>query len=490
MKALVLNALGRGFDLEDVDIAAPVGHEVLVHVQASGLCHTDLLFATHDIVPTPSVLGHEVAGVVAEIGPDVGQIRTGDHVVGSLAQSCGACARCLSGRSFQCQHPESTLRRPNDAPRLSRNGVGLFQGFGLGGFAERALVHENQLAVVPKEIPFAQAALLGCGVVTGAGSVLNTANVSAGESVVIFGAGGVGLNAVSGARIAGASRIVVIDIQEKRLDAARRFGATDVIDSTKSKPVEAVRDLLPRGAATMKRVTLELGGKSPTIVLHDAVLDQAIPSALVLAFMNSGQACAAGTRLLVPKSRFDEVKRGIRTAMRVFTVGDPADPKTAIGPMVSQKQYERIQSYIRKGIEEGAEVLAGGEGHPEGFEAGYFVRPTVFANVKNDMTIAHEEIFGPVLCVIAYDSEDEAIRIANDSKYGLHAAVLGTDLQRARRVASQIRAGRVVINGMTDDPQAPWGGFKYSGVGREYGRYGIEAFVETRAILESSGDLS
>jgi len=238
------------------------------------------------------------------------------------------------------------------------------------------------------------------------------------------------------------------------------------------------------GAATMKRVTLELGGKSPSILLDDAALDQAIPSALLMAFLNSGQACAAGTRLLVPKSRLDEVKPGIRTAMRVFTVGDPADPKTAIGPMVSQKQYERVQSYIRKGIEEGAEVLAGGEGHPAGCEAGYFVKPTVFVNVKNDMTIAQEEIFGPVLCVIAYDSEDEAIRIANDSKYGLHAAVLGTDLQRARRVASQIRAGRVVINGMTDDSQAPWGGFKYSGVGREYGRYGMEAFLEPKAILE------
>jgi aldehyde dehydrogenase (NAD+) len=239
------------------------------------------------------------------------------------------------------------------------------------------------------------------------------------------------------------------------------------------------------GAKTMKRVTLELGGKSPTILLDDAALDQAIPSALVMAFLNSGQACAAGTRLLVPKSRLDAVKRGIRDAMGAFAVGDPADPKTAVGPMVSQKQYERVQSFIRKGIEEGAEVLVGGEGHPEGFEAGYFVKPTVFVNVKNDMTIAREEIFGPVLCVIAYDSEDEAIRIANDSKYGLHAAVLGTDLQRARRVASQIRAGRVVINNMTDDPQAPWGGFKYSGVGREYGRYGIDAFLETRAILES-----
>jgi aldehyde dehydrogenase (NAD+) len=151
---------------------------------------------------------------------------------------------------------------------------------------------------------------------------------------------------------------------------------------------------------------------------------------------------------------------------------------------MSQKQYERVQSYIRKGIEEGAEVLVGGEGRPEGFEAGFYVKPTVFVNVKNDMTIAQEEIFGPVLSVIAYDSEEEAVRIANDSKYGLHSAVLGTDIQRARRVASQLRAGRVVINNMTDDPQAPWGGFKYSGVGREYGQYGIEAFLEPRAILE------
>jgi aldehyde dehydrogenase (NAD+) len=239
------------------------------------------------------------------------------------------------------------------------------------------------------------------------------------------------------------------------------------------------------GAATMKRITLELGGKSPTILLDDAKFDSAIPIALGIAFMNSGQACAAGTRLLVPRRQLDAAKRAIAVAMRAFRVGDPGDPKIAVGPMVSQKQYERIQSYIRQGIGEGAEVLVGGEGRPEGLQAGYFVKPTVFVNVKNDMTIAREEIFGPVLSVIAYDTEDEAIAIANDSKYGLHAAVIGTDIQRARRVASQLRAGRVVINGMTDDPQAPWGGFKYSGVGREYGRYGIDAFLETRAVLET-----
>jgi aldehyde dehydrogenase (NAD+) len=258
----------------------------------------------------------------------------------------------------------------------------------------------------------------------------------------------------------------------------------DVAKISFTGSVAVGQQIMRDGAATMKRVTLELGGKSPTVLLDDAALDKAIPSALTLAFMNSGQACAAGTRLLVPKSRLDEVKRAIRDAMQAFTVGDPADPNVMVGPMVSQKQYDRVESYIRKGIEEGAEVLVGGEGHPKGFDAGYYAKPTVFVNVKNDMAIAQEEIFGPVLSVIAYDSEDEAIRIANDSKYGLHSAVIGTDLQRARRVASQLRAGRVVINNMTDDPDAPWGGFKYSGVGREYGKYGIEAFLEPKAILE------
>jgi aldehyde dehydrogenase (NAD+) len=246
------------------------------------------------------------------------------------------------------------------------------------------------------------------------------------------------------------------------------------------------QSIMRDGAATMKRVTLELGGKSPNILLDDADFGQAIPMALGIAFMNSGQACAAGTRLLVPSNRLDDAKRAIVAAMRDFSAGNPADPKTGVGPLATQKQYERVQAYIGKGIEEGAEILVGGEGHPEGLDAGYFVKPTVFVNVTNDMTIAQEEIFGPVLSVIAYDTEEDAIRIANDSKYGLHAFVNGTDLARARRVASQLRAGRVVINGMIDDPQAPWGGFKFSGVGREYGVYGINAFLETRAILEAA----
>jgi aldehyde dehydrogenase (NAD+) len=258
----------------------------------------------------------------------------------------------------------------------------------------------------------------------------------------------------------------------------------DVAKITFTGSAAVGKSIMRDGAATMKRVTLELGGKSPNIILDDADLKTAIPNALAIAFMNSGQACVAGTRLLVPKSRFDEVKRAIVETLPAFPAGDPANPKTAVGPMVSEKQYERVQSYIRKGIEEGAEVLAGGEGHPPGLKAGYFVKPTVFINVKNDMTIAREEIFGPVLSVITYEDEKDAIRIANDTEYGLHGYVSGTDLARARRVASQIQAGRVAINGLLDDQQAPFGGFKNSGVGREFGTFGIEAFLEPKAILE------
>jgi aldehyde dehydrogenase (NAD+) len=253
------------------------------------------------------------------------------------------------------------------------------------------------------------------------------------------------------------------------------------ISFTGSAPVG--QSIMRDGAATMKRVTLELGGKSPNILLDDADLGTAIPNALLIGWLNSGQACAAGTRLLVPKKQLDTVKKLILAAVSSFPVGDPSDPKTAVGPMVTKKQYERVQSYIQRGIDEGAEVLVGGVGHPKGLEGGNYVKPTVFVNVNNDMTIAREEIFGPVLCVIGYEDEEDAIRIANDTPYGLHGFVSGKDTERARRVASQILAGRISINGMLDDQQAPFGGFKHSGFGREFGTFGIQAFLEPRAIL-------
>jgi len=249
----------------------------------------------------------------------------------------------------------------------------------------------------------------------------------------------------------------------------------------------AVGKTILRGAAeTLKRVTLELGGKSPTVILDDADFAKAIPLALEAGFVNSGQACIAGTRILVPASRLDEAIAQTKIAIRKVKAGAPRDADTTIGPMVSQTQYERVQRYIRLGIEAGATVVAGGEGHPDGL-GGYFVKPTVFSNVTNDMTIAREEIFGPVLCVLTYEDEEEAIAIANDTPYGLQAYVISSNRERASALANQIEAGRVVINGAPHDPAVPFGGFKQSGIGREYGVFGLQAYLEPKAILGGAG---
>ncbi|TIX87950.1 aldehyde dehydrogenase family protein [Rhizobium sp. P44RR-XXIV] len=243
------------------------------------------------------------------------------------------------------------------------------------------------------------------------------------------------------------------------------------------------RAIFQAASVTLKRVTLELGGKSPNVILDDADLDLVIPQVLAAGFANSGQACIAGTRILAPQSRLDEIHDRLAKAVSALRVGDGNDPTVTIGPMVSQKQWDRVQSYIRLGQEEGARVVVGGEGRPKGIDHGWFVRPTVFSNVNNDMRIAREEIFGPVLCVIPYRDEAHAVEIANDTDYGLQAYVFSSDLSRAKRVANQIDAGRVVINGAPHEPLAPFGGFKQSGMGREFGAYGLESFLEPRAVL-------
>jgi aldehyde dehydrogenase (NAD+) len=243
------------------------------------------------------------------------------------------------------------------------------------------------------------------------------------------------------------------------------------------------RAILRAAVEGFKRVTLELGGKSPTLVLDDADLDQAVGQALANGFTNSGQACIAGTRILVPQSRLESFLNEAARAMAAIKVGDPRDPLVQIGPMVSQKQWERVQSYIRLGREEGATVFAGGVGRPEGLERGWFVRPTIFTGVTNQMRIAREEIFGPVLSVIPYADEAQAIEIANDTHYGLSAYVVSSDVNRARKVADQLESGRVVINGAAHEPLAPFGGFKQSGIGRESGVFGLEAFLESRVVL-------
>lgn len=246
-----------------------------------------------------------------------------------------------------------------------------------------------------------------------------------------------------------------------------------------------VGKIIAKGAVdSMKRVTLELGGKSPNIILDDANLQEAIPTAIFAAYLNSGQACAAATRLLVPESKLEEVNAIAKATIQNIKVGNPKDADTVVGPMVNKKQYERVQDYIRIGQEEGATLLTGGEGKPEGLEAGNYVKATIFTNVKNEMRIAQEEIFGPVLAIIPYKDENDAIAIANDTHYGLAAYVSSGSKERAYRVASQIDAGRICINGISHDSKAPFGGFKQSGIGREYGIYGLEEYLEPKAILE------
>jgi aldehyde dehydrogenase (NAD+) len=243
------------------------------------------------------------------------------------------------------------------------------------------------------------------------------------------------------------------------------------------------KQIVRTSADTLKRVTLELGGKGPNIVLDDADLDKVIPTVLTVGLANSGQACIAGTRILVPQSHLTEILHRLKSAVEAIKTGNPSNGEVRIGPMVSQKQYDRVQSYIRIGSEEGAELLTGGEGRPEGIDRGWFVRPTVFAGVSNEMRIAREEIFGPVLCVIAYRDEEQAVAIANDTSYGLQAYVHASDAERARRLADRLQSGRVVINGAPHEPLAPFGGFKQSGIGREFGVFGLEAHLEPRAVL-------
>jgi len=234
---------------------------------------------------------------------------------------------------------------------------------------------------------------------------------------------------------------------------------------------------------TMKRFTLELGGKSPNIILDDADFPKAIAMAVNACYLNNGQACIAASRLFVPESRIDEVKQLVKAAVEKIKVGDPNDKMVTIGPLASRKQYGRVQEYIRSGIQEGAELVIGGEGHPQGLEHGNFVRPTVFANVKPWMKISREEIFGPVLSILTYKTEAEAIEMANDSEFGLMAYVSSSNPDRANRVARQLQAGRVLINTLNHDPLAPFGGFKQSGIGREGGIFGLREFLEPKAII-------
>jgi aldehyde dehydrogenase (NAD+) len=239
-------------------------------------------------------------------------------------------------------------------------------------------------------------------------------------------------------------------------------------------------------ADTVKRVAQELGGKSANIVLDDADLTKAVSGGVMQMMTNSGQSCNAPSRMFVPKAKNDQAIAIAKATAEKVKVTDPAAADAgpgSIGPVVSEVQFNKIQALIQKGIDEGATLVAGGVGRPEGFNRGFYVKPTVFANVTNDMTIAREEIFGPVLTMLTYASEDDTIRMANDTVYGLSGYVQSGDIEHARKVASRIRSGNVHINGAGGDFSSPFGGYKQSGNGREWGDYGFEEFLETKAVL-------
>jgi aldehyde dehydrogenase (NAD+) len=240
-------------------------------------------------------------------------------------------------------------------------------------------------------------------------------------------------------------------------------------------------EVAKNAAPGVKRVHQELGGKSPIIVLDDSVFSQGIARGVQHAMMNSGQSCNAPTRMLVPSKRMEEAMAVAKATAEAITVGDPKG-NAQLGPVVSRVQWEKIQGLIQTGIDEGATLVVGGTGRPEGLDRGYYVKPTVFGNVKNDMTIAREEIFGPVLSIQGYESIDQAVEIGNDTEYGLAGYVNGADLDRARDIARKLRAGQISINGASD-LTAPFGGYKMSGNGREWGDFAFHEFLETKAIL-------
>ncbi|MDX2158584.1 MAG: aldehyde dehydrogenase family protein [Hyphomicrobiaceae bacterium] len=242
-------------------------------------------------------------------------------------------------------------------------------------------------------------------------------------------------------------------------------------------------DVAMRAAPTVKRVGQELGGKSANIILDDAGFEKAVTEGVKLCFRNSGQSCNAPTRMLVPASRMAEAAAIARGVAETMKVGAPSDTATEMGPVVSELQWGKIQALIEAGIKEGAEVVTGGTGRPSGLDKGYYVKPTVFAGVTPAMTIAREEIFGPVLAIMPYKSVDDAVRIANDHPFGLAAYVSGEDKAAATKIARRLRAGMVTVNLAPADPKAPFGGYRQSGNGREWGRFGIEEYLETKAVL-------
>jgi acyl-CoA reductase-like NAD-dependent aldehyde dehydrogenase len=384
-----------------------------------------------------------------ESGKVISQARAEMDWSANLWDYCAGVARTLHGDSHN-------NLGPNLIANVIRESIGVVSIITPWNFP---------LLIISQKLPFALAA--GCTAVVKPSEFTPATTLILGELLLEAGLPEGVVNIVTGhGRPAG----------QRMLD----HPGVDMISFTGS--TRAGRRVAELASQSIKRVALELGGKSPNVLLDDADFPAAVKGGVAAAYANSGQTCNALTRMLVPRSRLAEVEQLARDAAESYTVGGPFADGTRLGPLISSIQRDRVRGYIEKGIEEGAVLVTGGAEAPDSLATGYFVKPTVFSNVTRDMTIAREEIFGPVLSIIPYDTEDEAVEIANDSLYGLSAAVSGGE-ERAQRVARKIRAGQVRVNAGRHFGGAPFGGYKQSGLGREHGRYGLEEFLEVKALF-------
>jgi Zn-dependent alcohol dehydrogenase len=484
--------------IEEVDLDEPGPTEVLVEMAATGLCHSAYQFVTDGVkIRVPIVGGHRGSGIVRKVGSEVHDFAVGDHVVTSFLPVCGKCCWC-AGVQYLCNSGAQIMdeAQPSGGLRMRTAGSHIASVSVLGAFADWQVYDQISIMKIDPEGPLDVACLVSCGVQTGYGSPVNAAQVRSGDVVMVIGAVGVGMNAVQDAALAGAGHVVVVDTALFKLEQTPKFGATETYADfdEAAKFVRTVTDWHGADSAItavgvmrgeyIARPSMPFArwGKSAAVDLDDADVAKAAATLADASCFLSGQVCSSLSRIVVPRSRHDEMVDALAGALTQVRVGDPFDPQTQMGPLAMRRQRDRVENMIAAGVDEGARLVAGGS-RPKHLEHGFFIEPTVFDNVDNSSTIAQNEIFGPVLTVIPARDESHAVKIANDTIYGLNASAFTEDIDRARKVAGQLRSGTVGHNAFRTDFRMAFGGFKQSGIGREGGKEGLLPYFEIKAVI-------